>query len=174
VSRYANKTPEEVVRTSDVVCEHRSLAVRNGAPPQRSAALTRNAGGRTGPEDHKVTAADETLHCLLTEAPSRFCAPNQKRKLTADIINYFKGIEYTNAAVQMAAKVHANPAGLTKATIDPQVVDAIEVLLRAGYLTKEYREDIAASVPREIKERFARVVGSTPNCPKPPWWSSFL
>ena len=48
---------------------------------------------------HKVTAADEKLHCFLTEAPARFCAPNQKRKATADVINYFKGIEYTNAAV---------------------------------------------------------------------------
>jgi hypothetical protein len=171
VSRYAGKTLEEIVRTSDAVCEHRSQVVRNGGPPQRSA-------GKPVAEErasaHKVTAADEKLFCLLTEAPSRFCAPNQKRKATADIINYFKGIEYTNAAVQMAAKVQANAAGLSKATIDPQVVDAIEALLRAGYLTKEYREDIAANVPREIKDRFARVVGSMPNCPKPPWWSSFL
>jgi len=178
VSRYANKTPEEVVRMSDFACEHRSQAVRNGAQPQRPPAQARGAQGKPAADDpagtHKVTAADEKLYCLLTEAPSRFCAPNQKRKATADIINYFKGIEYTNAAVQVAAKVQANPAGLNKATIDPQVVEAIEALMRAGYLTKDYREDIAASVPREIKDRLARVVGSTPNCPKPPWWSTWL
>jgi hypothetical protein len=164
VSRYANKTPEEVVRTSDFVCEHRSQAVRAGAQPPAPEAA--NA--------HKVTAADEKLHCLLTEVPARFCAPNQKRKATADIINYFKGIEYTNAAVQMAAKVQAGPAGLAKATIDPRVVEAIEALMRAGYLTRAHRDEIGASVPREIKDRFSRVIGSTPNCPKPPWWSAWL
>lgn len=184
VSRYANKTPEEVVRTSDAVCEHRSLAVRNGAQPQRPPAPARNAQGRPVAEDpanpHKITAADEKLYCLLTEVPARFCAPNQKRKATADIINYFKGIEYTNAAIHVAAKVQAMKAGtegapaLNKATIDPRVVEAIEAIMRAGYLTKAHRDDIAANVPREVKDHFARVVGSTPNCPKPPWWSAWL
>ena len=189
VSRYAGKTPEQVVRTSDAICEQRSLAVRNGVqPPPRSPAPVRNAQGKPVAEDpgHKVTAADEKLHCLLTEAPARFCAPNQKRKAAADVINYFKGIEYTNAAVAVAAKVAALtpdasrspngdvPAVLNKATVDPRVVEAIEGLMRAGYLTKANREEIGANVPRELKERFARIIGSTPPCPKPPWWSAWL
>jgi hypothetical protein len=168
-SRYAGKTPEEVVRLSDAVCEHRSQAVRDGAPPQRA---TKQAAGPSG--SHKVTAADEKLYCLITEAPARFCAPNQKRRISADIINYFKGIEYTNAAVAMAAKVGAVRQDLTKAEIDPGVVEVIDGLIRAGYLTKANRDEIGANVPRELKDRFARIVPYTPNCPKPPWWASFL
>jgi hypothetical protein len=166
-SRYAGKTPEEVVRTVDIVCDERALLVRNAAPA---------AAG------HKITAADEKLHCFLTEAPARFCAANLKRKATADIINYFKGIEYTNTAISVAAKLKGvRPDGarpqdtvLAAATIDPRVVDAIEGLMRAGYLTKAHREEIGANVPREIKDRLARIIGSTPACPPPPWWSSFL
>ena len=41
----------------------------------------------------------------------------------------------------------------------------------AGYLTTANREEIGANVPRELKDRFARIVGSTPPCPKPPWWA---
>jgi hypothetical protein len=147
----------------------------------------RNAQGRQAEEagqNHKVTAADEKLYCLRTEVLARFCAPNQKRKVTADVINYFKGIEYTNAAVAVAARIAAmkadgagSPSGeamLNKAEIDPRVVEAFEGLLRAGYLTKAHREEIGANVPRELKERFGRIVGSTPSCPKPPWWASFL
>ena len=62
---------------------------------------------------------------------------------------------------------------LGAATIDPRVVEAIEGLMRAGYLTKAHRDEIAANVPRELKDRFARIVGTTPPCPKPPWWASF-
>jgi hypothetical protein len=182
VSRYAGKAPEDVVRLSDAVCEQRSQAVRNGAQPPRSSAPARNAAGRPeeGGNGHKITAADEKLHCFLTEVPARFCAPNQKRKVTADVINYFKGIEYTNAAVAVAAKVAAlkpsgeAPVALNKAEIDPRVVEAIEGVIRAGYLTKANRDEIGANVPRELKDRFARIVGSTPPCPKPPWWASFL
>jgi hypothetical protein len=173
-SRYAGKAPEEVVRLSDSICEQRSQAVRNGGQPQRSPKQAAEGSGN----GHKVTAADEKLYCLLVEAPPRFCAPNQKRKIAADIINYFKGIEYTNAAVAMAAKVGAvkqdAPGGLNKAEIDPGVVEAIDGLIRAGYLTMAQRDEIGANLPRELKDRFARIVGSTPRCPKPPWWASFL
>jgi hypothetical protein len=177
VSRYAGKAPEDVVRLSDAVCEQRAQAVRSGVQP-----APRNAQGRQeeGGNGHRITAADEKLHCFLTEAPARFCAPNQKRKVAADVINYFKGIEYTNAAVAVAAKVAAmKPSGeapvvLNKAEVDPRVVEAIEGVIRAGYLTKANRDEIGANVPRELKDRFARIVGSTPPCPKPPWWASFL
>lgn len=158
-SRYAGKTPEEVVRAVEIVCDERARLLRSA--PAHGA---------------KINAADERLHCFLAEAPARFCAPNLKRKVTADIINYFKGIEYTNTAVAVAARLPgAKPdLPLATATVDPRVVEAIEALMRAGYLTKAHRDDIAANVPREVKERFARIVGSTPSCPKPPWWSMFL
>jgi hypothetical protein len=155
-SRYAGKAPEEVVRTVEIVCDER--------------ARMRASAGTPGPK-----GVDERLHCFLTEAPARFCAPNLKRKATADVINYFKGIEYTNTALSMAAKLKGTtPDPAAGATIDPRVVEAIEGLIRAGYLTKGHRDEIAANVPRDIKERLARLVGSTPACPKPPWWASLF
>ena len=158
-SRYAGKAPEEVVRTVEIVCD------------ERARALPGASSGAPGPK-----AADEKLHCFLTEAPARFCAPNLKRKATADVINYFKGIEYTNKAIVVAAKLKGTAADgmLGAATIDPRVVDAVEGLMRAGYLTKAQRDEIAANVPPDIKDRFARVIGSTPSCPKPPWWASLF
>jgi hypothetical protein len=158
-SRYAGKAPEEVVRTVEVVCDERARVLRGAS------------SGTSGPK-----AADEKLHCFLTEAPARFCAPNLKRKATADVINYFKGIEYTNKAIIVAAKLKGTAADgmLGAATIDPRVVEAVEGLMRAGYLTKAHRDEIAANVPADVKDRFARVIGSTPTCPKPPWWASLF
>jgi hypothetical protein len=54
---------------------------------------------------------------------------------------------------------------------DLRVVEAIEGLMRAGYLTKAHRDDIAVSVPRDYKERFARIAGNKAPCPEPPWWA---
>ena len=152
---YAGKGADEAARIADAVCEQRLTAA-----PQRGQA-----------------AVEAKLHCFLSEGTARFCTGSQARKATADIINYFKGIEYTNAAVVVAAKVAAmKPSGeaaavLNKAEIDPRVVEAIEGVIRAGYLTKANRDEIGANVPRELKDRFARIVGSTPPCPKPPWWA---
>jgi hypothetical protein len=124
-------------------------------------------------------AAEAKLHCYLSEGTARFCTGSQARKATADIINYFKGIEYTNAAMIVAAKVPGTfrspsadttqpPAPLTP---DSRVAEAIEGLMRAGYLNRGHREDIAANVPRDYKERFARIVGIQSPCPAPPWWA---
>ena len=147
------------MRTVEIVCDERARALRGAS------------SGAHGPK-----AADEKLHCFLTEAPARFCAPNLKRKATADVINYFKGIEYTNKAIVVAAKLKGTAADgvLGAATIDPRVVEAVEGLMRAGYLTKAHRDEIAANVPPDIKDRLARVIGSTPTCPKPPWWASLF
>src|SRR5262249_24121229 len=117
-SRYVNKTPEEVVRTADAVCEQRSQAVRAGGAPQRPARAGAKPGGEE-PEGHRITAADEKLHCFFTEGVSRFCAPNQKRRAAADAINYFKGIEYTNTAAIVAARVQGSGAAISPASIDP-------------------------------------------------------
>jgi hypothetical protein len=158
-SRYAGRTPEEVVRLVEFVCDDRAR-VRGAAP---------------GPANAPKTAADERLYCSLTEAPFRFCAPNQKRKATADIINYFKGVEYKNTAISVAAKLQGGARSAQElAVIDPKVVEAIEGLIRAGYLTKAHRDDINGNVPAEYKARFVPIIPTTPNCPKPPWWAQFL
>jgi hypothetical protein len=67
-----------------------------------------------------------------------------------------------------AADTTQPPAPLTP---DPRVAEAIEGLMRAGYLNRGHREDIAANVPRDYKERFARIVGIQSPCPAPPWWA---
>ena len=154
-SAYAGKSTDEVGKIADAVCEH--LLVN---APQRGQA-----------------AVEAKLQCFLSEGTSRFCNGSQARKATADIINYFKGIEYTNKAMVMAASMPFrsssgdNAQASTPLTPDPRVADAIEGLMRAGYLNRGHREDIAANVPRAYKERFARVVGIKSPCPAPPWWA---
>ena len=156
-SAYAGKGADEAAKIADAVCEQRMTAA-----PQRGQA-----------------AAEAKLHCYLSEGTARFCTGSQARKATADIINYFKGIEYTNTALIVAAKVPGpfrSPAADTTQppaplTPDPRVAEAIEGLMRAGYLNRGHREDIAANVPRDYKERFARIVGIQSPCPAPPWWA---
>ena len=76
-SGYAGKSADEAARIADAVCEQRLIAA-----PQRGQA-----------------AVEAKLHCFLSEGTARFCTGGQARKATADIINYFKGIEYTNTAM---------------------------------------------------------------------------
>ena len=156
-SDYAGKGADEAGRIADAVCEQRLTAA-----PQRG-----------------QPAVEAKLHCFLSEGTARFCTGGQARKATADIINYFKGIEYTNTAMAVAAKmpgpfrspsVDTNQPP-TPLTPDPRVAEAIEGLMRAGYLNRGHREDIAANVPRDYKERFARIVGIKAPCPEPPWWA---
>ncbi len=156
-SDYAGKGADEAARIADAVCEQRLTTA-----PQRGQA-----------------AVEAKLHCFLSEGPARFCTGSQARKATADIINYFKGIEYTNTAMIVAAKmpgpfrspsVDTNQPP-TPLTPDPRVAEAIEGLMRAGYLNRGHREDIAANVPRDYKDRFARIIGNKAPCPEPPWWA---
>jgi len=103
-----------------------------------------------------IAFQSERLHCLLTEGAARYCTGTQRSKITAAIIDHFRIVEH-------AAKV-------AKIEVEPRILVAIEGLIRAGYLLKPQREDIASILPREIKERFARVVGNKPPCPETPWW----
>jgi hypothetical protein len=156
-SDYAGKSADEAARIADAVCEQRLASA-----PQRGQA-----------------AVEAKLHCFLTEGTARFCTGGQARKATADIINYFKGIEYTNTAMIVAAKMPGplRPPSVdtaqppTPLTPDARVAEAIEGLMRAGYLNRGHREDIGANVPRAYKERFARIVGIKAPCPEPPWWA---
>ena len=112
-SDYAGKSADEAAKIADDVCAQRAAAA-----PQRGQA-----------------AVEAKLHCFLSEGAARFCSGSQARKATADIINYFKGIEYTNTAISVAAKMPAPlraplndattpaPAMLTP---DPRVAEAIE------------------------------------------------
>jgi hypothetical protein len=157
VANYAGKGADEVAKIADAVCAQRAAAA---------------------PQDEQA-AVEAKLHCFLSEGTARFCSGSQARKATADIINYFKGIEYANAALVGAAKTPSraplNDAAApppTMLTPDARVVEAAESLMRAGYLHKGYREDIAANVPRAYKDRFTRIVGIKSPCPEPPWWAT--
>ena len=145
--------------------QNRRRGVRAACSPRR-----RSAGRRRSRRSCTVSSAKGT---------ARFCTGSQARKATADIINYFKGIEYTNTA-HGRGREDAGPVPLTVGgttqpptplTPDPRVAEAIEGLMRAGYLNRGHREDIAANVPRDYKERFARIVGIQSPCPAPPWWA---
>jgi hypothetical protein len=189
-AQYAGKNADEIAKIADGVCAQRVAMARNALPSRAPA----NVPARKVTDDlgnSKVAIDNERLSCFLSEGVPRFCSGSQKRKATADIINYFKGIEYTNAALGVAQKVIEMPghipapfkpdpaeAAARKAaqaeimlTPDPRVVEAIEGLMRAGYLTKAHRDDIAVSVPRAYKERFARIAGNKAPCPEPPWWA---
>ena len=175
VSSYAGKGTDEVAMIADAVCARDRRAARPNTPAQ--------PGFR--PQNNAFTAdsiphENEKLHCFLSEGLPRFCSATQARKATADVINYFKGIEYANAAAAIAAKLTGGPArvpGLesvpagAKLAPDPQVIVAVEGLMKAGYLSRGQREEIGASVPPPVKERFARVIANVSICPKPPWWA---
>lgn len=117
-----------------------------------SACVPRQPAGPTS-----IAYQSEQLYCLLTEAPERYCSAVQRSRITAAIINHFRIVEYA--------------ATVAKIEVEPRVLTAIEGLIHAGYLQKPQRNDIGTSVPRPIKERFDRVVGSKLPCPDPPWWA---
>jgi len=132
-ARYAGKSAEEIAAIADSVCPRLPL----------------------GPTS--LAFQTERLFCLLTEAPARYCAPIQRSKITAAIINHFRIVE------------HATKGANTE--VESRILTAVEGLMRAGYLGKAQRDDIGTSVPRDIRERFARVVGNKAPCPEPPWWA---
>src|SRR5882724_6777438 len=176
----AGKSAEEVAGIADAVCAQR-VSLAKAQPQQPAKPISDDTAG--GP---KVAAENEKLHCFLSEGTARFCVPSWRRKATADVINYFKGIEYANASVGVVQKVMArpgpmgpptgDPGGTSKAPPvalgpDPRVVESIEGLLRAGCIAQGNRDDILANVPRFYKDRFSRIVGNKAPCPEKPWWA---
>ena len=107
----------------------------------------------------RISIADQSaqLHCLLTEGLARYCSPIQRSRITAAIINHFRTVEHA--------------AAVLKIEVEPRVLTAIDGLIRAGYLLKPQRDDIGTVAPREIRARFAHIVGNKLPCPEPPWWA---
>lgn len=183
-AHYAGKNADEIGKLADAVCAQRSASQVLGGPmnpaaPRRTDgenAMLNFASGGEWPD------VNDRLYCRLTEAPARYCSVGQRQKITADVINYFKGVEYLNTSLHLAAKIattigpdadrfsKSDAARLGNVTVDPRVIEGVEGLIRAGYLLKPQREDVGANVPRPIKERFARIVGNKANCPEPAWW----
>jgi hypothetical protein len=170
VSGYAGKSADEVAMIADAACARSAQARANGMPARQTASFSADT----------IAHENEKLHCFLIEGPARFCAANQSRRATADVINYFKGIEYANAAAGIAAKITGTPARVPGVELappgarlapDPRVMVAVESLMKAGYLSRAQREEIGANVPPEVRHRFALVVANASPCPKPPWWA---
>ncbi len=113
-SRYASRTAGGY--RPHCGCRVRAaLAVGTHGRPAAAAGAAHPPGA--GPDEVAAVHTRSRLRtrsCIAssTEAMSRFCAPNQKRRAAADAINYFKGIEYANAAAKMAAKVQGTAAVL--------------------------------------------------------------
>jgi hypothetical protein len=170
---YVGKSADEIAGIADTVCAQRAAAAE--AQPQQTLKLLDDSTG--GP---KLAAANDKLHCFLSEGMARFCSAPQRRKATADIISYFKGIEYANASVSAAQKVMARPssaasganAALTNLQFapDPRVVEAVDGLLLAGHIAQGNRDDLLGNVPRDYRDRFGRIVGNRNPCPEKPWW----
>jgi hypothetical protein len=169
-SDYAGKSADEVAPIADAVCARTAQARPHGSPARQNVSFSADT----------IPHENEKLHCFLSEGPARFCAANQSRKAAADVINYFKGIEYANAAATIAAKLTGSPARVpgvesappgAKLAPDPRVIVAVEGLMKAGYLSRAQREEIGANVPPDVKHRFALVIANASPCPEPPWWA---
>lgn len=188
-ARYVGKSPDEMGAMADEVCTQHTRASRILSMPELLAESSKPKGQVDKALDDfahgaNLTDDNERLRCLLSEAPGRYCSAGQRSKIAANVINYFKAIEYKNVAIGVAARVaaiapevlrgpHSPVPAATPGTllVDPRVIEGVEALLRAGYLLKPQREDIGSNVPRPIKERFARVVAIGSPCPQPPWWA---
>jgi hypothetical protein len=184
--RYSGKNADEIAKIADAYCASRVrsilLAPLNGEEQSPKAKAEFDRAKQTVANGGNVADHNERLACQLTEAPARYCSPALRQKITAGVIDYFKGIENTNASLRLYFKAQAvisldasrgrtNTERLGLFSVDPHVIDGVEGLIRAGYLVKAQRDDIGTSVPRPIKERLGRVVSNNAHCPQPPWWA---
>lgn len=179
------KSVEEVAKLADAFCAQRAgsnlLAPLSGAERSPKAKVEFDRAKQIFDSGGSAPDQNDQLACQLTEAPARYCSRSLRQKITANVIDYFKGIETTNTSLRMMLKAKAmisldssrgNADGqLGSFTADPKVIDGVEGLIRAGYLLKPQRDDIGTSVPRPIKERLDRVVGNKTHCPETPWWA---
>ena len=184
--RYVGKGPDEVAKIADAVCASRAgsvlLAPINGEEQSPKAKAEFDRAKQMVANGKNVPDQNERLACQLTEAPARYCSRSLRQKITANAIDYFRGIENTNLSLRMYFKAQAaisldssrgriNTEALGLFTPDPRVIEGVEGLIRAGYLLKPQRDDIGTSVPRPIKERLDRGVGNNAHCPETPWWA---
>ena len=183
---YAGKTPDQVEKIADAICSPRAgsvmLAPITGEEQSPKAKAEFDGAKQMVAGGKNVADRNDRLACQLTEAPARYCSRSLRQKITADVIDYVRGIENTNMSLRMYFQAQAvisldnsrgriNPDGLGAFQPDPRVITGVEGLIRAGYLLKPQRDDIGTSVARPIKERLDRVVGNKAHCPETPWWA---
>ena len=122
---------------------------------------------------------NELMHCLLTEAPIRYCSSSQRSMITAEIAMYFRGIEYGNKTLTQAKNTYQTNMASGKLhrmfgdmagdrdylsqidrralSADSRVTGAIEARLRDGTLTAANRDAFSAAAPAAVRQRFAGI-----------------
>lgn len=185
-ARYVGKSADEMGKIADEVCFQRAHATQRHW--SKTPRLTTKDSSDFASAD-TMKHFDALMHCLITEAPARYCSARQRQMIAAEIASYFRGVDQANATTKkLIAEIKVDPhfaatsaeMGHTPAvqqltslkfTHDPKVLSGIEGLIRAGYLTAAERSSIGALAPAPIRDRLARVVANVSPCPKPPWWA---
>jgi hypothetical protein len=122
---------------------------------------------------------NELMHCLITEAPARYCSQSERRMIAGEVVHYFRAIAHMNRDLDQLKKLApnfdvdraSNDKPLPTAVTDQRMIGAIEMRLRDGYLTLADRDRINASAPPDIRARLARIEPRKSPCPPPPWWA---
>jgi hypothetical protein len=185
-AQYADLTPRQTGKLADDVCFARAHAkFPNWSKTPRL--TTKHVSDFTlGDMPH----VNELMHCLLTEAPARYCSSSQRSTISAEVAMYFRTLEYGNKSLnELRGEVGAAQKkrirlegfdpyseeiaklGRLEYAADPRIVAAIETRLRDGTLTASDRDAFAATAPQPIRQRLANVKPSTLLCPAQPWWA---
>lgn len=121
---------------------------------------------------------NELMHCLLTEAPARYCSSSQRRMIVGETQYYFRVIAGLD---QLQLLNPRRPPGFSNEDMaqprfphiapDQKVMNAVEARLRDGLITKADRDRLSALAPQNIRERWLRIEPPPASCPVQPWWA---
>lgn len=171
----AGKSAAEIGRMADEVCFKRAQA--RYPHWSKTPRMTTKALNEIFRDD--MDHFNELMHCLITEAPIRYCSVSERRMIAGEIVYYFRAIEHINQGLDEYRAAAANfnsgfgvPQSVVRsAVIDQNMISAIETRLRDGYLTHPDLDRISASAPPDIRTRLARIEPPKARCPAPPWWA---
>ena len=171
----AGKSAAEIGKMADEVCFKRAQA--RYPHWSKTPRLTTKTLDEINLDD--MDHFNELMHCLIMEAPARYCAVSERRMIAGEIVHYFRAIGYMNRDLDQLKRTApnsnfdtaSNDKPLPTAVADQRMIGAIETRLRDGYLTLADRDRINASAPPDIKTRLARIEPRKSPCPSPPWWA---
>ena len=171
----AGKSAAEIGKMADDVCFKRAQArYPNWSKAPR---LTTKLLDEFNLDD--MDHLNELMHCLITEAPVRYCSAADRRMIAGEIIHFFRLIGYLNRDLDQLKRMAPNfdfdrafnDKPLPTAVPDQRMIGAIEARLRDGYLTLPDRDRINASAPQDVRTRLVRIESRKSPCPEQPWWA---
>ena len=169
----AGKSAAEIGKMADDVCFKRAQArYPNWSKAPR---LTTKLLDEFNLDD--MDHLNELMHCLITEAPARYCSASDRRMIAGEIIHFFRLIGYLNRDLDQLKRMAPNfelkfdDKPLPTAVPDQRMIGAIEARLRDGYLTLADRDRINASAPQDVRTRLVRIESRKSPCPEQPWWA---